>query len=146
MKNLAICTLAPILWPLWLLAEREQCGVEQGRPSWPSAQSKLDRVPSNLYCCDSLKYTYMYNWLSLSVVMAMCRTFEPVNSMLVSGKVNKMRSSHHGVWVSFRSSTTLALYDSLVYVKLMEVDYTSLCPPPAVSSNSKVHILTLYYS
>lgn len=86
------------------------------RPSWSSAQSEF--IPSHsvsgaMYDIDSTVFIH--------------RTFEPVHSLLVSSRVNKMKAGPHGVWVSFRSSTTISLYDSFVYLKLLEVDYTTLC-------------------
>lgn len=61
--------------------------------------------------------------------------------MLVSGKVNKMRNGPQGVWVSCRSSTTLSLYDSVVYVKLLEMDYTTLSPGPPISQQTVYTIM-----
>ena len=58
-----------------------------------------------------------------------------------------MKSGCHGVWVTFRSSTIIALYDSFVFLKLMEVDYTSLCPSLTIAYDADVsymYLVTLY--
>ena len=54
-----------------------------------------------------------------------------------------MRCGSHGVWISFRSSTKLCLYDSLSYLNLLEVDYTQLTPSPPLETTGKVHMLPL---
>ena len=51
-----------------------------------------------------------------------------------------MRCGGHGVWISFRSSTKLCLYDSLSYLNLLEVDYTQLTPTPPLETAGKVDI------
>jgi len=60
-------------------------------------------------------------------------TFEPVQSLVMGdsvGKLYKMEVSHHGVWATFRSSCTVSLFDSEHFVKLLQVDYTSVLTTP----------------
>lgn len=45
-----------------------------------------------------------------------------------AGKVYKMERGMNGVWVSFRASRLLCLYDSEYYVKLLQLDYTTEVP------------------
>ena len=68
-----------------------------------------------------------------------CSTFEPVHTLTVSGNVSKMICGPQGVWISFRSSTKMSLYHSATYLKLLEVDYTTLLPPPEITNRSEVN-------
>ena len=58
----------------------------------------------------------------------LCRSLEPVESLVMNDRVNKLVSSEVGVWVSFRSSSLLALYDTHHYVPLLSLDYCTALP------------------
>lgn len=65
------------------------------------------------------------------MVMCMCyRSLEPVDSVALSERVNRLVGSEVGVWVSFRSSSLLALYDAEHAVPLLSLDYCTLLPQP----------------
>ena len=48
---------------------------------------------------------------------------------MTTERVNKMVGSEVGVWVSFRSASLLALYDTRQYVLLLSIDYCTVLPP-----------------
>ena len=56
----------------------------------------------------------------------------------IAGKVYKMEMGKRGIWVSFRSSSVVCLFDSIYYVKLMQVDYTTLLPGDPMAVTEKV--------
>lgn len=58
-----------------------------------------------------------------------CRSLEPVESLVTTERVNKLVDSEVGVWVSFRSSSLLTLYDTRHYVVLLSLDYRTVLPP-----------------
>lgn len=60
--------------------------------------------------------------------MLLCRTLDPVESLVMSDRVNKLVQSDVGMWVSFRSSSMLVLYDTQHYVPLLSLDYCTLLP------------------
>ena len=132
-----------------------QCGVELVKLSWSLAQSELSiaiSLAALLALSLSLSHSLSFS-LSLSLSLSLSpppppppphRTFEPVYSLLVAARVNKMKSGCHGVWVTFRSSTIIALYDSFVFLKLMEVDYTSLCPSLTFACDADVSYMYMY--
>ena len=57
-----------------------------------------------------------------------------------------MKSCQQGVWISVRSSTVLSLYDATIYLRLLEVDYTSILPAPAVARDTEVQVITGLYT
>ena len=66
------------------------------------------------------------------------------------GNVYKMTSGHHGVWVTFRSTSVVSLFDSKHYVKLMQLDYTTLMETHPLHTEM-VHLsisqyITVYHS
>ncbi len=76
-----------------------------------------------------------------SLCVTLCyRTLELVESLVMSdGSVNKLVGSEvGGVWVSFRSSTFLSLYDTRHCVPLLRLDYLTLLPPELGMDAEKV--------
>ena len=55
-------------------------------------------------------------------------TFEAVHSLTVNGTINKMKVGPQGVWISLRSSNKICLYDTTIYMRLLEFDYTNVSP------------------
>ena len=51
-----------------------------------------------------------------------------MESLALSERVNKLVLSEVGVWVSFRSSSLLSLYDTEHCVPLLSLDYCSILP------------------
>ena len=85
--------------------------------------------------------------------VVLCRSFEVTQSLVMpdaAGKVYKMESGTNGVWVSFRASCLLCLYDLDYYVKLLQLDYTAEVPRenllPIIndSHTAKVTVKRLY--
>ncbi len=75
----------------------------------------------------------------MGVVIASCgcglyRSLKPVESVVLNDRVSKLVGSEVGVWVSFRSSSQLALYDTRHYVPLLSVDYCTVLPPQLLSN------------
>lgn len=70
--------------------------------------------------------------------MFRCSTFEAVHTLTVNGNVSRMCCGLQGVWISFRSSIKLCLYHPATYIKLLEVDYTTLLPTLVVNSTEVI--------
>ena len=68
-------------------------------------------------------------------VFVYCRTLESVESLVMLDRVNKLVGSDIGVWVSYRSSSHISLYDTQHFVVLLSLDYCILLPPQQVQSD-----------
>lgn len=68
---------------------------------------------------------------TVHVCVCVCRSLEAVQSVSMPdsvGKVYRMEKSARGVWISFRKTTIICLYDTDYYIQLLAVDYTTLLP------------------
>ena len=71
------------------------------------------------------------------------RTLEPVESLVMAdgqGSVNKLANSEVGVWVSFRSSSILSLYDMKHFVPLLTMDYCTILPAQPEHQQVRYHM------
>ncbi|XP_064395380.1 uncharacterized protein LOC135342564 isoform X2 [Halichondria panicea] len=60
-------------------------------------------------------------------------TLEAVQSVTMPdqvGKVYKMECGDQGIWITFRKTTLVCLFDTDYYIKLLQLDYTALLPSP----------------
>lgn len=68
-------------------------------------------------------------------VCVYCRTLESVESLVMLDRVNKMVGSAIGVWITYRSSSLISLYDTQHFVVLLSLDYCAVLPPQQVLSD-----------
>ena len=100
-----------------------------------------------------LPFLLLPSSLPPSPLSPLSSTFEPVQSLVMGdsvGNVYKMTSGHHGVWVTFRSTSVVSLFDSKHYVKLMQLDYTTLMETHSLHTEMVHHsisqFITVYHS
>jgi hypothetical protein len=99
----------------------------------PDSDPLLVRIGSGAVPClalDSMQQLWCGCGNAITILSS--QSFEPIHSIAfveLTGKVYKMVASQLGVWVSFRSSSVVSLYEARLHVKLLQVDYTSLLPP-----------------
>ncbi len=48
------------------------------------------------------------------------------------GKVYRMEKGARGIWITFRKTTVICLYDTDYYIQLLQLDYTTLLPPTSL--------------
>ena len=68
------------------------------------------------------------NCVYVHVCACTCRSLEPVESVALSERVNRLVGGEVGVWVSFRSSSLLVLYHAHHALPLLSIDYCTLLP------------------
>ena len=85
----------------------------------PHTQHTVPQVNTTITICCELVYFVPH------------RSFEPVHALMMSegtSKVYKMKQGPQGVWVTFRSSSVVCLFDVVHYVKLLQINYSTLLP------------------
>jgi hypothetical protein len=98
----------------------------------PTSDPILYRIGNNnvpVQCMVLTPYAHVWCGCGKAVTVISSKTHEPVKPIIMSdvcGKISKMELGSHGVWISFRASTMICLYDAQHMIKLIEVDYTLL--------------------
>ncbi len=119
-----LCVLGPVLQcSVWCsMRARVSCGVGVLKLSQSSPQSKTYSI---------YHYTHLNSYRTLEAVQS-------VNMPDQVGKVYKMERGEQGVWITFRKTTLVCLYDTDYYIKLLQLDYTALLPSPRGPVDPKV--------